>query len=74
MPYNSPASLHNGSDKTQHGRETQIFTLLEQRMAVIHVALDLRVIRMAIYNLIIAAATALSSTLPQRKEGSRCFL
>ena len=53
--------------------KTHPLTLFEQRMSVIHVAVELKVTRMAIYNSIKAAGAALSGAVPQDKEGSGYF-
>ena len=62
-----------GQTKLTNEEKTQALILLVQEMSVICVAMNLKVTKMVIYNLIKAAAVALPSTLPQHKEGSGLF-
>nr|XP_053629089.1 uncharacterized protein LOC128686274 [Cherax quadricarinatus] len=54
----------------KRGRLTRALTLLEHGMSVISIATDLKVTRMAIYNLKKAAASLPPGTVPPRKVGS----
>ena len=47
-----------------------VLNMLQQEMSVIRVAVDLKVTRLAIYNLIKTAAAALLNKVPGHKEGS----